>query len=376
MSKKESTALPSEVEKLLNPVVDGEPLLQVRDMGVTVHARKSEYSIINGVSLDVDAGEVLGLVGESGCGKSVTMSAVMGLLSSNLVMDRGRVVFRGLDLSTVGEPIMEQMRGGELSMVFQDPMTALDPLYTIGDQILEVVRKHSGLRGEEARAVAIDYLGRVGLSEPEKRMDQYPFELSGGMRQRAILAIALCCHPSLLICDEPTTALDVTIQAKVLDLIRDLHEELGNSVVFISHNMGVIATLCDRVAVMYGGRIVERGTADEIFHHDTHPYTKGLLACMPTLEAPRDEPLEPIPGMVPDPRQMPQGCPFGPRCAERMRICERENPPEFVLSENHSCACWKCVSEGLSETPLQMPEVDGVAAGASVSATSEEVSHA
>lgn len=344
-------------EAPLAPVRAGEPLLQVRDLTVDVRSRRGDYPVINGVGFDVMAGEILGVVGESGCGKSLTMSAVMGLLPSGVERTGGSVVFRGLDLATASEPVMEQLRGGDLSMVFQDPMTALDPLYTVGSQMLETIYRHSDLRGGEARELAVDYLRRVGLSEPEKRMGQYPFELSGGMRQRVIIAIALVCRPSLLVCDEPTTALDVTIQAKVLDLIRDLHDELGNSVVFISHNMGVIATLCDRVAVMYGGRVVERGTVDEIFYETAHPYTKGLLACMPTLSGPRDEPLVPIPGMVPDPRHASAGCPFAPRCPRCMNVCLREQPPEFVLTDQHSCACWRCVSEGVSDTVLEVPPV-------------------
>ena len=335
-----------EVEARLAPVRVGEPLLCLRDVTVTVRSRRGDYPVVHGVSLDVRAGEILGVVGESGCGKSVTMSAAMGLLPSNLEVSGGAIDFRGLDLRTAGEPVLEQLRGGDLSMVFQDPMTALDPLYTVGSQILEAIRLHSDLRGEAARELAVDYLRRVGLSEPERRMGQYPFELSGGMRQRVVIAIALCCSPSLLICDEPTTALDVTIQAKVLDLVRELHGQLGNSVVFISHNMGVIASVCDRVAVMYGGHVVERGTVDEIFYATAHPYTRGLLACMPTLTGPREEPLVPIAGMVPDPRRLGEGCPFAARCPRCMRVCRRAMPPELALGGQHSCACWLCVSEG------------------------------
>ncbi|SES99979.1 peptide/nickel transport system ATP-binding protein/oligopeptide transport system ATP-binding protein/dipeptide transport system ATP-binding protein [Olsenella sp. KH3B4] len=335
----------------------GQPLLQVRDLRVSVNSRMGSYDVIHGIGFDVVAGEILGIVGESGCGKSITMNAVMGLLPSNVRVTSGKVAFRGIDLVQAGEPLMEQLRGGDLAMVFQDPMTALDPLYPIGDQILEAIERHSGARGNEAREVAIEALRSVGLSEPEKRLSQYPFELSGGMRQRVIIAIALCCRPSLLICDEPTTALDVTIQATVLDLIRELHEQLGNSVVFISHNMGVIASLCDRVTVMYGGQIVERGTVDEIFYQTAHPYTKGLLACMPTLETPREEPLVPIRGTVPDPRSQVVGCPFSSRCSKRMKICMREMPPEFVLEGQHSCACWLCMSEGLSSELLRVPPI-------------------
>lgn len=355
MARNRGTHTAPELDGRLAPVRAGEPLLQVRDLTVGVSSRQGNYPVVEHVGFDVNAGEVLGVVGESGCGKSLTMSAVMGLLPSNVSITGGSVVFRGVDLVTVGESALEHLRGGDLSMVFQDPMTALDPLYTVGDQILEAIYLHSDRRGTEARELAVDYLRRVGLSEPEKRMGQYPFELSGGMRQRAIIAIALCCRPSLLICDEPTTALDVTIQARVLELIGDLHRELGNSVVFISHNMGVIATLCDRVVVMYGGTIVERGTVDEIFYETTHPYTTGLLACMPTLSGPRDEPLVPIPGSVPDPRVARRGCPFAPRCPHRMNICLRERPPEFALGGEHSCACWRCVSDGLSETVLDVP---------------------
>lgn len=361
MVKRTKAMRAQEAQELLAPIKRGEPLLQLRDLRVSVDSRKGNYDVIHGVGFDVMSGEVLGVVGESGCGKSITMNAVMGLLPSNVHVTSGQVGFRGLDLVKTGEPLMEQLRGGDLAMVFQDPMTALDPLYTIGDQILETIERHSSARGDEARKVAIEALRDVGLSEPEKRLSQYPFELSGGMRQRVIIAIALSCRPSLLICDEPTTALDVTIQAKVLDLIRDLHEQLGNSVVFISHNMGVIASLCDRVAVMYGGRIVERGTVDDIFYQTTHPYTKGLLACMPTLETPREEPLVPIRGSVPDPRSLGAGCPFSSRCARRMKVCMREMPPEFDLGGQHSCACWRCLSEGKSSKPLSVPPISTLA---------------
>ena len=347
----------------LADVRKGEPLLQVRDLNVTVDSRKGNYDVIHGVGLDVMAGEILGVVGESGCGKSMTMSAVMGLLPANVHATSGRIVFRGLDLADADERTLEQLRGRDMSMVFQDPMTALDPLYTIGSQMVETIRRHSAADKQEACRTAVEALRGVGLSEPEKRMGQYPFELSGGMRQRVVIAMALCCRPSLLVCDEPTTALDVTIQAKVLDLIRELHEELGNSVVFISHNMGVIATLCDRVVVMYGGRIVERGTVDDIFYRTAHPYTKGLLACMPTLEGPREEPLVPIRGMVPDPRLVGAGCPFASRCERRMRVCMEQIPPELDLGGQHSCACWRCVSEGVSSSPLEVPPVTNTQTG-------------
>ncbi len=342
------------VSGMLAPVTAGEPLLQVRDLRVSVKSRRGDYDVVHGVGFDVMAGEILGIVGESGCGKSITMSAVMGLLPAGVRTSGATINFRGLDLGSIDEKSMEQLRGGDLAMVFQDPMTALDPLYTVGNQMLETILKHTACGKEEAKQVAVEALRSVGLSEPEKRMGQYPFELSGGMRQRVIIAMALCCHPSLLICDEPTTALDVTIQAKVLDLIRDLHEQLGNSAVFISHNMGVIASLCDRVDVMYGGHIVERGTVDEVFYQATHPYTKGLLACMPTLDSPRDEPLVPIAGMVPDPRSIGAGCPFASRCEKRMKICMREMSPEFDLGGQHSCACWRCVSEKISDKVLEV----------------------
>ncbi len=358
-SKQTTAEVDTALVRSLQKVEAGQPLLQVRDLTVTVHARKGDYDVIHGVGFDVRTGEILGVVGESGCGKSLTMSAVMRLLSSNLETTGGTIAYRGVDLARLPERDMEVMRGGDLSMVFQDPMTALDPLYTVGSQMLETIEKHLDKHGQEAREVAVDYLRRVGLSEPEKRMDQYPFELSGGMRQRVIIAIALCCNPSLLICDEPTTALDVTIQAKVLDLVRDLQRQMGNSVVFISHNMGVIATLCDRVIVMYGGRIVERGTADDIFYRTTHPYTTGLLACMPTLEGPREEPLVPIPGMVPDPRKMPLGCPFAPRCPHCMKVCHQQVPPEFDLGGDHACTCWLCAARGTSGKLLQTPAVAG-----------------
>ncbi len=322
---------------------DDAPILQVRDLAVSVSSKAGPYRVVEGVGFDVMPGEMLGIVGESGCGKSMTMSAVMGLLPDNAAVDEGSVLFKGRDVRSLGRRELESLRGSQMAMVFQDPMTALDPLYTVGTQILEVISKHLGKRGAEARELAVDYLRRVGLSEPEKRLKQYPFELSGGMRQRVIIAIALCCRPDLLICDEPTTALDVTIQARILDLIRDLHRELGGAVVFISHNMGVIASLCDRVLVMYAGRVVERGRVDDIFYRTAHPYTEGLLSCIPSLDGPRDEPLVPIPGAVADPRRKTAGCPFAPRCARCMGICLKELPPEFDLGDGHGCSCWLAV---------------------------------
>ncbi len=319
----------------------GEAFLKVRDLEVMIDAKKGSYPVISGVSFDVRRGEILGIVGESGCGKSMTMSAVMRLLPSTARISAGTITLDDRDVLSATTAELEDLRGGTMAMVFQDPMTALDPLYTIGNQMDEAIRKHRGLKGREARAVAIDYLGRVGLPEPEKRLKQYPFELSGGMRQRVIIAIALSCRPELLICDEPTTGLDVTIQAKTLDLIRDLHEELGGSVTFISHNMGVIASLCDRVIVMYEGRIVERGSVDDLFYRTAHPYTEGLLQCIPQLDGDRGQGLTPIPGTVGDPQRRPAGCPFARRCPRAMNICHRLLPPEFDLGREHSCACWR-----------------------------------
>ncbi|MBS5450613.1 MAG: ABC transporter ATP-binding protein [Coriobacteriia bacterium] len=329
----------NETEASVGMQADG-PLLRVRDLGVRISSKKGSYRVVDGVGFDVARGEILGIVGESGCGKSMTMSAVMGLLPDNAAIDEGTVELDGTDVRSLDRRSMEQLRGGRMAMVFQDPMTALDPLYTVGSQIGEAIRAHLGLRGQAARDVAIDYLRRVGLSEPEKRLKQYPFELSGGMRQRVIIAIALCCRPDLLICDEPTTALDVTIQARILDLIRELHEELGGAVVFISHNMGVIASLCDRVLVMYAGRVVERGTVWQLFNETAHPYTKGLLTCVPSLDGERSAPLVPIPGTVGNPRTRPVGCPFAPRCGRAMAVCLRACPPEFDLGAGHGCACW------------------------------------
>ena len=315
-------------------------LLEVKDLVTEFPTRRGVVRAVNDVSLSIDAGQVVAVVGESGSGKSVTSLSIMRLLEEPGHVASGKVLFEGRDLLELNERDMEKVRGDRVSMIFQEPMTSLNPVYRVGDQIVEAIRTHSHMSKKEAWDKAVDMLRIVGIPDPAKRARDYPHQMSGGMRQRVIIAIALCCRPDLLICDEPTTALDVTIQARILDLIRELHEELGGAVVFISHNMGVIASLCDRVLVMYAGRVVERGTVWQLFNETAHPYTKGLLTCVPSLDGERSAPLVPIPGTVGNPRTRPVGCPFAPRCGRAMAVCLRACPPEFDLGAGHGCACW------------------------------------
>lgn len=302
---------------------------------------------INSVSYEVRAGEVLGIVGESGCGKSVSMNAVMRLLPDNAVIRGGTISYKGKNIFDYTEKEMQQIRGNEMTMIFQDPMSSLDPLYTVGNQMVETLCRHKKMNKKDAAALAVDYLGKVGIHEPERCFRQYPFELSGGMRQRIVIATALCCDPDLMIADEPTTALDVTIQAQILDLMTKLHREQNNAIVFITHNMGIVSGLCDRILVMYAGRIVERGTVDDIFYRTAHPYTEGLLRCIPRLDGERKTHLHPIEGSVVNPKHLPKGCHFAGRCEHCMNICQKAAPPEFEIAPGHTSACWLRALDGL-----------------------------
>lgn len=288
----------------------------------------------------MNEGEVLGIVGESGSGKSVTAYSIMGLTAYPGKLIGGTIYFNGHQIEKMSEKEMRKIRGNEVSIIFQDPMTSLNPVYTIGNQITEVIRLHTGKSKKEAYDRAKELLELVGINEPTKRLKQYPHELSGGMRQRVMIAIALACEPKLLIADEPTTALDVTIQAQILELMQELRQKLGMSIIMITHDLGVVASMCERIAVMYAGHIVEYGTADEIFYEPKHEYTKGLINSIPKLSAQEIERLVPIEGQPVDLLNPPAGCPFAPRCANCMKICLREMPPKTEHSDTHYSHCW------------------------------------
>ena len=318
------------IENVHQPQDSTEALLSVRDLTVTF-TRHGEppFRAVDGVSFDVRPGETVGLVGESGCGKSVTSLAIMGLLPRRGVKVEGEVLFQGTNLLKQSEDQMRDRRGRELAMIFQDPLSSLNPVVPIGIQVTEVLERHRGMSRKAATPVARDMLDKVGIPDPERRLKDYPHQLSGGMRQRALIAMALACQPRLLIADEPTTALDVTIQAQILALLRDLVEDTGTALVMITHDLGVVAGLCDRVNVLYGGKIVERGERHPLFATPRHPYTAGLLHSIPRLDAPRGDKLTPIPGSVSDNLPWDHACAFAPRCPNALEVC-REVRPELV----------------------------------------------
>lgn len=317
-----------------------EKLLEIKDERLSFFTPAGEVKALNGVSFSMDEGEVLGIVGESGSGKSVTAYSVMGLTAYPGKLIGGTINFNGHQIDKMSEKEMRKIRGNEVSIIFQDPMTSLNPVYTIGNQITEVICLHTGKSKKEAHDRAKGLLELVGINEPTKRLKQYPHELSGGMRQRVMIAIALACEPKLLIADEPTTALDVTIQAQILELMQELRKKLGMSIIMITHDLGVVASMCERIAVMYAGHIVEYGTADEIFYEPKHEYTKGLIRSIPKLNVQETERLIPIEGQPVDLLNPPAGCPFAPRCANCMKICLREMPPKTELSDTHYSQCW------------------------------------
>lgn len=317
-----------------------EKLLEIKDEKLSFFTPAGEVKALNGVSFSMNEGEVLGIVGESGSGKSVTAYSIMGLTAYPGKLIGGTIYFNGHQIEKMSEKEMRKIRGNEVSIIFQDPMTSLNPVYTIGNQITEVIRLHTGKSKKEAYDRAKELLELVGINEPTKRLKQYPHELSGGMRQRVMIAIALACEPKLLIADEPTTALDVTIQAQILELMQELRQKLGMSIIMITHDLGVVASMCERIAVMYAGHIVEYGTADEIFYEPKHEYTKGLINSIPKLSAQEIERLVPIEGQPVDLLNPPAGCPFAPRCANCMKICLREMPHKTELSDTHYSHCW------------------------------------
>jgi oligopeptide/dipeptide ABC transporter ATP-binding protein len=316
-------------------------LLTVRGLEVQFNTRAGTIRAVDGVDLTARAGETLCVVGESGSGKSVTALAVMGLLDARGgAQVSGSIAFDGRELTALSEQQWRDVRGNEIAMIFQEPMSSLNPVWRIGDQIAEAVGLHQDVDRREAERRAIDLLGLVGIPAPERRARDYPHQLSGGMRQRVMIAIALSCNPKLLVADEPTTALDVTIQAQILDLIGELRERTGMAVMLITHDLGVVAESADRVAVMYGGRVVEQGTTREVFEDPRHPYTRALLRSIPMMGSTYAQPLYAIPGSVPSPTRWPAGCRFAPRCDEAFEKCA-EDPPPFGTAERNS-RCWRC----------------------------------
>ena len=314
-------------------------LLSVKDLHTSFTTDHGEVQAVNGVSFNLDAGKVLGIVGESGSGKSVTAYSIMQILADNGRITSGEILYKGEDISRWGESKMQDFRGKCCSIIFQDPMTSLNPVCTIGSQIAEAVLLHTKSSKHEAMEKALEMLKLVGINEPEKRLKQYPYELSGGMRQRVMIAMALACEPDILIADEPTTALDVTIQAQILELMQNLQQKLGMAIIMVTHDLGVIAEMCDEIVVMYGGRFCERGTADEIFYNPRHEYTRGLLRSIPNITNMKER-LVPISGTPINMLNMPKGCAFCARCDKAMKICLEQVPEERIINESHRASCW------------------------------------
>ncbi|MBQ9251098.1 MAG: ABC transporter ATP-binding protein [Clostridia bacterium] len=321
-------------------------MLEVNDLHTSFFTPSGEVKAVNGLSFSLDRGKVLGIVGESGSGKSVTAYSILQILTSPGKIVSGSIKLHGEELVGLKEEEMRKIRGNKISIIFQDPMTSLNPTFTIGNQLEEAILLHTNRDKKQAEARAIEMLSLVGISEPEKRIHQYAYELSGGMRQRVMIAMALACEPDVLIADEPTTALDVTIQAQILELMLKLQKELGMAIIMITHDMGVIASICDEVIVMYAGGVCERGTTDAIFYHPMHEYTRGLMRSIPDMNDDEKTPLIPITGTPIDLLHMPPGCPFAPRCDRAMKICLQEKPQEYWVGHDHLSACWMNVKDG------------------------------
>ena len=331
-------------------------LLEVRDLRTSFFTPAGEVKAVNGVSFNLDSGKVLGIVGESGSGKSVTAYSILQILNHPGRIVGGSIKFKGQELVGLPDSEMRKIRGNRISIIFQDPMTSLNPVYTVGNQLVEAIKLHTGRNGAQARDRAAELLSLVGINEPEKRLKQYPYELSGGMRQRVMIAMALACEPDILIADEPTTALDVTIQAQILELMQDLQKKLGMAILMITHDLGVIAGMCDEVIIMYAGGVCERGTADKIFYHPQHEYTKGLLRSIPNIDSDEKERLVPISGTPIDLLRMPSGCPFAPRCEKAMKVCLQGRAPEVWVGRDHLAACWMNYKTGMEKGLIEYGE--------------------
>lgn len=318
---------------------DNKYVLEVDNLHTSFFTDSGEVCAVNGVSFSLESGKTLGIVGESGSGKSVTAYSIMQILASTGKITGGSVRYRGEDITKWSDKQMRKFRGEKCSIIFQDPMTSLNPVYTVGNQLMEAIMLHTDKNRRQAKERAVEMLTLVGVNEPESRIKQYPHELSGGMRQRVMIAMALACEPDILIADEPTTALDVTIQAQILELMQDLQKKLGMAIIMVTHDLGVIASMCDEIIVMYGGRVCEKGTADDIFYDPRHEYTKGLLKSIPKADN-MNERLIPIGGTPINMLNMPQGCAFCPRCDSAMKVCLDQKPDEISLSDTHAASCW------------------------------------
>ena len=319
-------------------------ILEVNDLHTSFFTDAGEVCAVNGISFNLEPGKTLGIVGESGSGKSVTAYSIMQILASTGKITGGEVKYKGEDITKWNKKQMQSFRGSKCSIIFQDPMTSLNPVYTVGKQLTEAIRLHTNKTKKEAKERAIEMLKLVGVNEPESRVKQYPHELSGGMRQRVMIAMALACEPDILIADEPTTALDVTIQAQILELMQELQKKLGMAIIMVTHDLGVIASMCDEILVMYGGRVCERGSADDIFYRPAHEYTKGLLRSIPKADN-MNERLIPIGGTPINLLNMPKGCAFCPRCDKALKICLNEKPEEYRISDSHLAACWMNIKD-------------------------------
>ncbi|MDO5591892.1 MAG: ABC transporter ATP-binding protein [Bacillota bacterium] len=324
-------------------------VLEVKDLHTSFFTDSGEVQAVNGVSFNLGRGKILGVVGESGSGKSVTAYSIMQILASTGKVVKGEILFNGENILNYNKKQMDEFRGEKCSIIFQDPMTSLNPTFTVGWQLREALRLHTQYKTRSAaNRRAIELLEMVGVNEPESRIRQYPFELSGGMRQRVMIAMALACEPDILIADEPTTALDVTIQAQILELMKDLQKKLGMAIILVTHDLGVIASMCDEIIVMYGGRVCERGTADDIFYHPCHEYTKGLLRSIPNVDNMKEK-LVPIGGSPINMLAMPKGCAFCPRCENALKICLDQEPEELQMPDGHYAACWLNVKKAYEE---------------------------
>ena len=333
-----------------------ETILKVEDLKTSFMTSSGEVQAVRGVSFEVHKGEILGIVGESGSGKSVTSMSILRLLADTARIKNGKIEFEGTDLTKVSDKQMREIRGQKIAMVFQDPMSSLNPLIPVGKQVAEMIHvHHPEMKRDELQAATLELFREVRIPEAEKRLKSYPHEFSGGMRQRVMIAMALACEPDILIADEPTTALDVTIQAQILDLMKSLQKELGMAIILITHDLGVVAQMCDEVIVMYAGSICEQGTADEIFYNPCHEYTKGLLRSIPSASN-VGEKLEPIHGTPIDLLNMPAGCPFAPRCEAAMKICLRERAERMRINEDHLASCWMNVKKGLEDGSIELAE--------------------
>ena len=328
---------------------DNKNLVEVKNLEVSFFTYAGEVKAVRGISYNLKPGEVMGIVGESGSGKSVSSYGLMGIIPEPGKVIGGQILFEGRDVTAMSEKELLKIRGKDISMIFQDPMTSLNPLFTIGNQIEESLRKHTSLDKDQRQKRMVELLTLVGINQPEKRLNQYPHEFSGGMRQRVMIAMALACDPKLLIADEPTTALDVTIQAQILELLKELKDKIHMGIVFITHDLGVVSDICDSISVMYAGTIVESGSSDQIFYEPRHPYTWGLLASVPKIDTDEHQRLIPIEGNPVDLINPPKGCPFAPRCKHCMKICIDQAPPQCQVGEGHMAACWLPVKEAREE---------------------------